>query len=114
MGITKKVFIEKVMSDPQTKTFNSNYIFESFVGEKDGQLVWTVILEGGKGNEIVEIFNGNLVPLLKKHFGDDCIDEILTFRLTTQLRLLHNYLPLMNIEKGKIKKEWPNEFIFVD
>lgn len=114
IGITKKEFIEKLMSDPLTRTFNTQHIYESYVGEKDGQLVWTVVLEGGKGNEIVEIYNGKLVPLLKHHFDSDCIEETTTFRLTTQLRLLHNYMPLLNVENGKMKKDWINDNIFID
>ena len=114
IGITKKEFINKMMKDPFSKTFGTTHIYESYVGEKDGQLVWVLVIEGGKGQEIVEIFNGNIVNLLKQHFGDDCITETFAIRLTTQLQLLHNYLPLLNSEDGKIKKAWPDEYIFID
>ena len=114
IGITKKEFVDKILKDPLIKTFGIVHIYESFVGEKDGQLVWVLVIEGGKGQEIVEIFNGRIVPLLYQYFGNDCITETFAVRLTTQLQLLHNYLPLLNIEEGKIKKNWPNEFIFID
>jgi DNA-binding Lrp family transcriptional regulator len=114
IGITKKDFIDKLMKEPQMKTFFTVHEHESFVGEKDGQLIYSVIIEGGKGNEIVEIFNGHIVPMMYRLFGQDCITETFAFRLTTQLRILHNYMPLLNIDKGKIKKGWPDEFIFVD
>ena len=26
----------------------------------------------------------------------------------------HNYLPHVNIENGRIKKDWPDEYIFVN
>ncbi len=114
IGITKKEFIDKLLSEAEMKTFFTIHELESFVGEKDGQVIYSVVIEGGKGNEIVEIFNGKIVPMMYKLFGKDSITETFTFRLTTQLRLMHNYMPLLNIEEGKIKKTWPNEFIFVD
>lgn len=114
IGITKKEFIEKIIKESEIKTFFTVHELESFIGEKDGQLIYALIIEGGKGNEIVEIFNGKLVPIMYKNFGNDCITETFSFRLTTQLRLLHNYLPLINIDKGKIKKDWSNDFMFID
>ena len=114
IGITKKEFIEKINSDSLTKTSNTACMYESFVGEDDGNLIWMLILEGGKGKEIMEIFNGQIVPMIKKYFGEDSIEETKTVRLTTQLRHLHNYMPLQNIENGIIKKEWPNEYLFID
>ena len=114
IGITKKNFIDIIKKDPVTRNANTSFIYESYVGEKDGHLVWAVVIEGGKGNEIVEIFNGKFVPMLKKNFGNDSIVEVFTVRLTSQLRLLHNYMPLINMENGKIKKEWLDDYIFVD
>lgn len=114
VGITKEKFIEVMRKEPLTKNLFTQHIFESFVGEKDGSLAWIFVIEGGKGNEIVEIFNGQIVTMLKTHFGEDSIVEVNAVRLTTQFRLLHNYMPLMNIENGKIKKQWLDDFIFVD
>ena len=114
IGITKKEFIDKLMSEPEMKTFYTIHELESFVGEKDGQLVYCVIIEGNKNHEIVEIFNGKIVQMMFRIFGNDCINEVYTVRLTTQLRTLHNYLSLLNVEKGKIKHDYPDEYIFVD
>lgn len=114
IGITKKEFIDKLLKENEMKTFFTIHELESFVGEKDGQLIYSVVIEGGKGNEIVEIFNGKIVPMMYRLFGNDSITETFAFRLTTKLRSMHNYLHLVNIEEGKIKKNWPNEFIFVD
>lgn len=114
IGITKKAFIESFKKDELTKTKNTEYFYESFLGERDGQLIWSFIMDGGQGKEIMEIFNGKIVPMLETWFGKDCIVESFSFRLTTQLRLLHNYIPLLNMEKGILKKGYPNEFIFID
>src|SRR3989344_2796035 len=65
IGITKAEFLEKLKQDTLVKN-NTLRIYESFIGEKNGKLVWCVVLEGGRGFEIVEIFNGEIVPVLKK------------------------------------------------
>lgn len=114
IGITKQELLEKLLSDPLTKTFFTSHEYESHLGEKDGSLVWATILEGGKGNEIVEVFNGHIVNFIRKYFGEDSIIELYVVRLTTQFRLFHNYLPLINMENGKIKKKYPSENLFVE
>jgi len=114
IGITKKTFIEEFKKEMKTKTKNTEYFYESFLGERDGQLIWSFIMDGGQGKETMEIFNGKIVPMLELWFGKNCIIESFSFRLTTQLRLLHNYIPLLNMENGVLKKGYPNEFIFVD
>jgi len=113
IGITKKDFIEEFKKDELTKTKNTEYFYESFLGERDGQLIWSFIMDGGQGKEIMEIFNGKIVPMLEKWFGKNCIVESFSFRLTTQLRLLHNYIPILNMKNGTIKKDYPNEFVFI-
>lgn len=114
IGLTKKELLEKLTVDPMTKTFFTNHEYESHIGEKDGSLVWATVLEGGKGNEIVEIFNGHIVNFIRRHFGEDSILELYVVRLTTQFRVFHNYLPLLNMENGKIKKKYPNENLFIE
>ena len=114
IGITKKTFIDEFKKEMKTKTKNTEYFYESFLGERDGQLIWSFIMDGGQGKETMEIFNGKIVPMLELWFGKNCIIESFSFRLTTQLRLLHNYIPLLNMENGTLKKGYPNEFIFVD
>ncbi len=114
IGITKKMFMESVMNSREAISEFNIPIFESLLGEKDGQLIWTAIIEGGEGREIVEFFNGKLVPFFEKCFGKGCIVENFAFRLTSHLRILHNYLPTMNMDNGIIKKDWFDENIFVD
>jgi len=114
IGITKKQFMDVVLSSPEARTEFTTHIFESFLGEKDGQLMWSAILEGGEGREIVEFFNGRLVPFFEKHFGEDCIIENFAYRLTSHIRLLHNYMPTENMRNGMIKKDWVDENIYVE
>ena len=110
IGITKKEFIDKLIEPNLLLKFK---IFESFIGEKDGQLVFSLILEGSRGNETMEIFNGEIVPILQEKFGKDCIDETFVIRVTSNIVILKNYIPLKNIERGFIKENWPKEYIFL-
>jgi len=110
IGITKKEFIDKLIEPNLLLKFK---IFESFIGEKDGQLVFSLILEGSRGNETMEIFNGEIVPILQEKFGKDCIDETFVIRVTSNIVTLKNYIPLKNIERGFIKENWPKEYIFL-
>ena len=108
IGITKKELIEKIVESNVLLKFS---IYEGFIGEKDGQLVFSLVLEGSRGNEIMEIFNGEIVPILYEKFGKDCIDETFVVRLTTNVIILKNYIPLKNMEKAVLKANWPSEYI---
>ncbi|MFH1064427.1 MAG: winged helix-turn-helix domain-containing protein [Candidatus Woesearchaeota archaeon] len=113
-GITTAEFIEYFKSNPKRRAFNSQFVIHGYLGEKDGQLALMLINEAHTETELVEDFNGILIPQLKKQFGDDCIDRIDTVNLSLPLRTHHNYMPLINMENGKIKDTWPDEYIFVN
>jgi len=113
-GITRNQFIDKVEKDRKFQEFSSRFISLSYLGEKDGNLSYLVILDGISDSQILDEFHATLIPFLKSKFGEECIKEILTMRITNTLRRHHNYTPLLNMEHGIIKKDWPNEYIFVD
>jgi len=112
-GITKQQFLQVLRDEPEFLTFGSKQIFYSVLGEKDGHLALSLILCGKTDSDIVEFFNGFLVPMLKKHLGEECIEHTSTIRLDSAIRVFHNYLPDYNMEKGKLKKNWDNNNIFV-
>ena len=56
---------------------------------------------------------GKIIPLLQKNHGEDSIVELRTLRLPDLIRREHNYLPMVNMEDGFLKEEWPDEAIFV-
>ena len=49
-----------------------------------------------------------------RNHGRDSIEKVFTIRLSDPIRIFHNYLPLLNMDKGFIKKDWPDELIFVE
>lgn len=112
-GITKGNFLEIYEKDEIHFQINTKHILSSYLGEFNGHLALVLNLESKQQEDILEIFNAELVPQLKRQFGDDCIKETLVFPLDKMLRVLHNYLPSVNMENGKIKKDLPNENIFI-
>lgn len=113
LGITMKQF-EEVFQKEKILEYDAEHVFMSFLCEKDSHLIWAVVLRGGEKNEINEYFNGTLVPILLKKFGHDSINSVQKFRVMDELRYFHNYMPEINIEKGRLKKSWPDEMIFID
>jgi len=112
-GLTRDMFLTSLFEEKRLREINSKYVVESYLGEKDGQLATMLILEARTESELLEIFNGEIIPLYKKLFGEDSIKEVMTMRVTVPIRMFHNYMPLLNMEKGKIKEEWSNDYIFV-
>ena len=114
IGITREQFIDYVFEDKETLSFSACYISMSYLGEKDGHLAYMCVVDAETESKLMDEFNGKLIPDFKKKFGEDCIREIITMRLTNTIRRHHNYIPMVNMQDGVIKKDWPDEYIFVD
>ncbi|MBD3163760.1 winged helix-turn-helix transcriptional regulator [Candidatus Woesearchaeota archaeon] len=114
IGITREQFISEVEEDKRLLAFSSYYISLSYLGEKDGHLTYMLILDAETESKLMDEFNARLVPYIKERFGEDCIREVITMRITNTLRRHHNYIPMLNMRNGVIKKDWPDEYIFVD
>jgi hypothetical protein len=41
------------------------------------------------------------------------IEEISTVRILSPVRVMRNYLPLVNMKNGLMKGDWPDEAIYV-
>jgi hypothetical protein len=73
-----------------------------------------MIVDADNDSELVEIFNGLVVKSLKSNFGEDAIIEIVTCRISVPVRVHHNYMPMINMDKGIIKKSWSDDYLFVE
>jgi hypothetical protein len=113
-GLTREDYIEKVEKDKRVQQFNTSYISLSYLGEKDGTLALVMILDAETDSLLVDEFNGKVLPHLKDKLGQDCIREIITTKISNTLRRHHNYMPEINMENGIMKKDWPDDWIFVD
>ncbi|MFW5746455.1 MAG: winged helix-turn-helix domain-containing protein [Nanoarchaeota archaeon] len=114
IGITRRRYMETLEQDAKWRMFNSRYISQVYLGEKDGHLALVLILDAPSESELEEEFNGRIVKYLTDTLGDDCIEKIYTTALNKMVRVHHNYMPATNMERGVIKDEWPDDLIFVD
>jgi len=114
IGITREQYLEAIKNDKRFREFNAKFHVDSFLGEKGGHLSLIIILDSNSEAEVVEAFNGEVIPALKKRYGDDCIAEVITARLDLPIRMHHNYLPMMNMQNGILKEEWSDEWIYVE
>jgi DNA-binding Lrp family transcriptional regulator len=114
LGITRQDYLEKAKASKGFRAANARYHAESFMGEKDGHFALIIIVEARNDAELVEIFNGEIIAGIKKRHGDDCIADISTVKVNLPpLRIHHNYLPLINVQNGRIREDWPDEWVHV-
>lgn len=113
-GFTRTQYYQKMSKDTRMRKFTAEHVTLSYLGEKDGHLAIMMIINASTQQELIESFNGQIIPNFKRKFGDDSIVGIETFRLSEVSRIHHNYIPKLNMKDGKIKKDWPNEYIFVN
>ena len=113
-GITRDYFLKQIHGSKEFRRKNTAHVLHAFFGEKDGYPALIAIMEAESESKLVDIFNGMIVPFFKEKLGEDSIIDITTLRIDIPIRLFHNYLPQLNIEHGKIKPTWPNEWIFVE
>jgi DNA-binding Lrp family transcriptional regulator len=114
IGITRQTYMKQMETDSRWRMFNSRYISQAYLGEKDGHLALVIILDAPTESDMVEEFNGKIITYLKENLGNDCIEDISTTAMNKLVRVHHNYLPAVNMENGIISDEWPDDLIFVD
>ncbi|MEM4311891.1 MAG: Lrp/AsnC family transcriptional regulator [Nitrososphaerales archaeon] len=113
LGISQEDLLRIIKKEPNVRTVFTEFIYESHIAEIEGHTGLALIIEGKDENEINYIFNSQIVPYLKKNHGEDSIIEVSTIRLGKAIRLFHNYLLPINMEKGKLKKDWSDDAIYV-
>jgi hypothetical protein len=87
--------------------------FESHIAEIDGKLAMMLFIDGASDTDIVQTVQGKLIPSLLQNHGKNSIEEISTIRLLAPVRVMRNYLPFVNMENGYIRKDWPDDAIYV-
>ncbi len=114
IGVTREDFLTSIEYDNKFMEFRSSYISLSYLGEKSGCLALLIIMDARSDAELVDEFNGKFIPYVKSKLGADAIEEVIVAKITHTLRRHHNYLPYKNMEKGIMKDDWPDDWIFVD
>jgi DNA-binding Lrp family transcriptional regulator len=113
IGITYNQLIDEIRHDSNQQTVFTESIYESHVAEIDGKVALLLFVDGDSDRDIVRRIHEELVPNLFKNHGEDSIEEISTIRLLSPVRIMRNYLPLVNMTEGYIKSDWPAESIYV-
>ena len=113
LGVTHSQIVQEIRSEPNVVNVFYELIRYSFIAETDGHIALVIIIEGESDSDIAESVQGQIIPSLQKNHGMDSIVELRTLRLLDPIRREHNYLPMVNMEDGFLKKEWPDEAIFV-
>ncbi len=113
LGITRNQIVEEIRSEPNVANVFSELIRDSYIAEIDGHIALVLVMEGESDSDVVESLQGKIIPSLKKNHGRDSIMELRTIRLLGSIRREHNYLPMVNMEKGVLSAEWPDEAIFL-
>lgn len=114
LGFPQSRLITEIKEEPNVRTIFTDHIYESHIAEVDGHTALIMLVEGRSDEEINDAFNSKIIPSLKKNHGEDAIIDVKTIRLGEPIRILHNYIFMVNMEKGKIKEEWSDNAIFVE
>lgn len=110
-GIHRKQFMDK-FPDLNNKSLHfKKHIQSSFLCEKDGNLIVFFVLESRNQMDIMEIFNVDILGLFKHNFGENCVEKVDVFTVSTPLRFHHNYL--IDPKSGQIDKSLTDSEIFV-
>lgn len=114
MGISQSRIIKEVQEEPNVRTVFTDFIYESHIAEIEGHTALALIIEGRSDDEINTNFNEIMVPSLEKNHGKDSIVQITTIRLGKPIRIFHNYLPMVNLSKGRISDRWAEDAILAE
>jgi DNA-binding Lrp family transcriptional regulator len=112
VGITFKQLVDEIRIEPVQNVFTES-IYESHIAEIDGKVALLLYIDGDSDVDIVQRTHEFLIPNLLKNHGPDSIEAISTIRLLAPVRVMRNYLPMVNMKNGLMKLDWPDEAIHV-
>jgi DNA-binding Lrp family transcriptional regulator len=112
VGITFKQLVDEIRNEPIQNVFTKS-IYESHIAEIDGKVALLLYIDGDSDVDIVQRTHEFLIPGLLKNHGSDSIEAISTIRLLAPVRVMRNYLPIVNMKNGLMQPDWPDEAIHV-
>ena len=113
IGVTVRQIVDEIKSEPNVRSVFTDLIYESHIAETDGHVTLVMIIEGKNDADIIENVQGKIIPSLRKNHGPDSIEQISTLRLLSPIRVFHNYVPMVNMDKGVLRSDWTDEAILV-
>ena len=112
VGVTYTQLIDEVRQSGDQMIFAES-IFESHIAEIDGKVALLLFVDGDSDLDIVRRIHEELIPILLKNHGEDSIEAVSTLRLLAPVRIMRNYQPLVNMNGGYLRPDWPSEAIYV-
>ncbi len=113
IGITYRQVLEDIQREPFVRSIFTEIIFESHIAEIDGKLAMLLFIDGANETEIVQTVQEQLIPSLLRNHGENSIEAVNTIRVLAPVRTVRNYIQPVNMKDGYIKKDWPDEAIYV-
>lgn len=113
VGITFNQIVAEIRREPNVRSVFTELIYESHIAEVDGKIALLLFVDGKSDTDIVQEVQEKLIPSLLRNHGENSIEEVSTMRVLAPVRYMHNYLPLVNMENGYIRKDWPDDAIYV-
>ena len=113
LGITVKQVEDDIRREPFVRSIFTEMLFESHIAEIDGNVAMLLFIDGASDTDIVQTVQEKLIPSLVRNHGEGSIAEVQTIRLLKPVRVMRNYLPFVNMQDGYIRKDWPDEAIYV-
>ena len=114
LGVTYNQIVQEIRSEPNVANVFNELIRDSYIAETDGHIALVMIVEGESDRDVAESVQGKIIPSLQKNHGEDSILELRTIRILDPIRRQHNYLPMVNMENGVLKEDWPDDAIFAE
>lgn len=113
IGVTYKQLLEDIQREPFVRSIFTEIIFESHIAEIDGKLAMLLFIDGADETNIVQTVQEQLIPSLQRNHGEDSIEAVNTIRVLAPVRTMRNYIQPVNMQAGYIRKDWPDEAIYV-
>jgi len=113
IGVTYTQILEDIQREPFVRSSFTEIIFESHIAEIDGKLAMLLFIDGVDEINIVQTVQEKLIPSLLRNHGENSIEAIETVRVLAPVRQMRNYVLPVNMHAGYIKKDWPDEAIYV-
>src|SRR3954471_12105073 len=113
IGITYKQVLEDIQREPFVRSIFTEIIFESHIAEVDGKLAMLLFIDGASETDIVQTVQEKLIPSLERNHGEGSIENVSTMRVLSPVRAMRNYILPVNLVNGYVRKDWPDEAIYV-
>ena len=114
IGVTYKQLLEDIQREPFVRSIFTEIIFESHIAEIDGKLAMLLFIDGADETNIVQTVQEQLIPSLLRNHGENSIEAVNTIRVLAPVRTMRNYIQPVNLHHGYIRKDWPDEALYVD